>query len=308
MEKIIPPIDRDKIIQELTKDKFVRHTNMAKNEVYIINYHDSPSIMQEIGRLREVTFRYAGGGTGKSVDIDDYDSSKNPYQQLIVWDPERREILGGYRFHLCDKSEGECQNRLATSELFEFSETFKQEYLPYTIELGRSFVQPDYQSTNKFRKAIFALDNLWDGLGSLVVDHPEKKYLFGKVTIYPSYNHKARDLIYLFMEKHFPDPDKLLYPKKPVHIETNQEEIESILKDSDYTKDHKNLSQAVRKLGENVPPLINAYMNLSSTMRTFGTSINKHFGEVLETGILVTIEDVYPDKVKRHLDSYKKTK
>ena len=308
MEKIIPPIDRDEIRQELTQDKFVRYANMGSNEVYIINHHNSPAIMQEIGRLREVTFRYAGGGTGKSVDIDEYDTTETPYQQLIVWDPERNEILGGYRFHLCNNSEEECQSRLATSELFEFSETFTQEYLPYTIELGRSFVQPDYQSTNKFRKAIFALDNLWDGLGALVVDHPEKKYLFGKVTIYPSYNTKARDLIYSFMEKHFPDPDQLLYPKKPVHIETDQAEIQSILKDSDYTKDHKNLSQAVRYLGENVPPLINAYMNLSSTMRTFGTSINKHFGEVLETGILVTIEDVYPNKVKRHLDSYKKTK
>ena len=103
MKPIIKSIPKKDLEEELTEDKFIRMTNKADNELYIITAHDSPKIMQEIGRLRELTFRAAGGGTGKPVDIDDFDTMEDPYKQLIVWDPYQEEILGGYRFHLCDK-------------------------------------------------------------------------------------------------------------------------------------------------------------------------------------------------------------
>ena len=181
MKEIIPPVPKDLIIRELTTEKLVRTTNNASNELYIITYHDSPMVIQEIGRLRELTFRTAGGGTGKSVDIDDYDTSEVPYKQLIVWDPDKKEILGGYRFHICSEQSAYCiEKELATSRLFNFSEKFTKEYLPHVIELGRSFVQPAYQSTSRLSKGIYALDNLWDGLGTLVINNPTKKYFFGK--------------------------------------------------------------------------------------------------------------------------------
>ena len=305
MKEIIPPVPRDLIIKELTPDKFVRTTNNAGNELYILTYHDSPHVMQEIGRLRELTFRTAGGGTGKSVDIDEYDMSEKPYKQLIVWDPEKQDILGGYRFHICaGVSAGYIEKELATARLFRFSEQFIKEYLPHVIELGRSFVQPAYQSTNRASKGIYALDNLWDGLGTLVVNNPAKRYFFGKVTMYKNYNQRARNLILYFLEKHFPDNENLVAPNVPLQTNIDTEEMKRIFTGQNYMEDYKILSQSVRVFGENIPPLINAYMNLSPSLKTFGTVNNPWFGNVEETAMMITINDLYARKVERHIQGY----
>lgn len=306
MDKIIPPVPREKLIEELTEEKFVRKTNNAGNLLFIVDYHDSPNTMEEIGRLRELSFRAAGGGTGKSIDIDDFDRGPITYKQLIVWDPTENEILGGYRFHICDAQncmlEGDV--KLATAKLFKFSEKFLEEYLPHTIELGRSFVQPKYQSTNRMRKALFALDNLWDGLGTLVIDHPDKQYFFGKVTMYRNYNQRARNLILYFLDKHFPDEDNMVTPYEPLETYMDYEDMNNIFTGKNYMEDYKILSQKVRAFGENIPPLINAYMNLSPSLKTFGTVINPYFGNVEETAIMITINDLYKKKVERHVSSY----
>lgn len=303
MKEIITPVARNLIEEELTRDKFLRKTNFGDNDLYVITHHDSPNTMQEVGRLREVTFRAAGGGTGKDVDIDYFDQRENPYKQLILWEPDSKEIIGGYRFFICGNKNIQDDLELATAKLFKFSDKFIQDYLPNLIELGRSFIRPEYQSTAKSRKERFALDNLWDGLGAIMINNPAKKYFFGKVTIYQSYNIKARDLLLFFMEKYFSDPDKLLVPKEEVPIETPQQELEAIFDGLDYKEAYKILSQKVRALGTRIPPLINAYMNLSPSLKTFGTSVNKAFGTVMETGIMVTVDDLYPSKVKRHVNS-----
>jgi hypothetical protein len=309
MEDVIQAVERQLIEKELTENKFVRKTNFAKNEIYIISHQDSPNTMREIGRLRELTFRRAGGGTGKALDIDDFDTGENPYKQLIVWCPEDKEIVGGYRFINCSmaKPAKDGEYNLATSRLFEFSDTFINEYLPYTIELGRSFVQVLYQPQVDSRKGIFSLDNLWDGLGAIVVDNPEIRYFFGKITMYPKFNYKARDIILYFLHKYFPDNESLCYPRKPLKIHTDISELEQKFKGNNYEQDYKILIQAVKNLNESIPPLVNAYMNLSSTMRTFGTAINHSFGDVEETGILVNIGDIYDMKKNRHVATYKKS-
>lgn len=306
MENIIPPVPRKKLKDELTDDKFVRKTNNAQNLLFIVDAHNSPNIMREIGRLREESFRTAGGGTGKALDIDDYDTGEITYKQLIVWDPSENEILGGYRFHICNNNNcminGKVQ--LATARLFKFSDKFVNDFLPHTIELGRSFVQPKYQSTQRSSKGIFALDNLWDGLGTLVIDYPEKKYFFGKVTMYKNYNQRARNLILYFLEKHFPDTQNMITPFEPLETNMDKQEMQSVFTGSDYIEDYKILSQNVRAFGENIPPLINAYMNLSPSLMTFGTVNNPYFGDVEETAILITINDLYKQKVERHISSY----
>ena len=305
MKPIIKAISKKDLEEELTEEKFVRMTNKADNELYIITAHDSPKIMQEIGRLRELTFRAAGGGTGKPVDIDDFDTMEDPYKQLIVWDPDQEDILGGYRFHLCDKEKTDCSKAgLATERLFHFSDKFKKEYIPDLIELGRSFVQPGYQTTSRLGKGLYALDNLWDGLGTLVIDYPEKQFFFGKVTMYQNYNQRARNLILYFLEKHFPDTEQLVYPKIPLETNMDREEMKTIFSGRTYLEDYKILSQNVRAFGENIPPLINAYMNLSPSLKTFGTVINPSFGGVEETAILITTNDLYKQKVERHIASY----
>ena len=310
MKHIIPPIPVNELKEELNSERFVRFTNFADNEIYIINHHNSPKTMLEIGRLRELTFRNAGGGTGKEVDVDALDTAEVPYEQLVIWDPEANEILGGYRFLLGNKVTKDANGKanIATANLFSLSDEFTNEYLPYTIELGRSFVQPNYQSRGINRKTLFALDNLWDGLGALIIDNPEMKYFFGKVTMYTDYNTTARDTILYFLKKKFGDKKNLVLPINPVSISTPEEEIEHIFEGKEYDEAYKTLSRTVRDLGENIPPLINSYMNLSPTMLTFGTSVNSKFGNVEETAILITIDEIYPKKKERHLESYKKQK
>ena len=306
MKRIIPALPKELLLSELTEDKFIRKTNKGGNLLYIVNHVNSPNILREIGRLREVAFRTAGGGTGKDCDLDDFDFGENSYQQLIVWDPDQKEILGGYRFLICtpDSCSADGEVKLATARLFTFSEEFKIEYLPHMIELGRSFVQPMYQSTNLRRKGLYALDNLWDGLGTLVMDHPDIKYFFGKVTMYLHYHQEARDMILYFLNRHFPDNDKLVVPKEPLRVLMDPKKLEAIFTGSDYMEDYKILSKEVRSLGESIPPLINAYMSLSPSMRSFGTVMNHSFGEVEETGIMITVNDLYKSKVERHLSNY----
>ncbi|HSV88351.1 MAG TPA: GNAT family N-acetyltransferase [Bacteroidales bacterium] len=310
MEGMISPVSKQLIMGELTPERFVRKTSNASNHIYVVNANNSPNIMREIGRLRELSFRVAGGGTGKPLDIDAYDTGSEPYEQLIVWDPASEEIVGGYRFTLC-RSKG-FDNlgapKLATSKLFHFSGKFIDEYLPYTIELGRSFVQPVYQSTQINRKSIYALDNLWDGLGTLVVDYEDVRYFFGKVTMYPHFNVNARDLILYFLSRFYPDPDKLVHPFEPLTLSTPLKKLESIFTADSLEENFKLLTQAVRKFKENVPPLFSSYSALSSTMKTFGTALNKDFGGVEETGILITISDIYEPKRNRYVGQYLSSK
>lgn len=309
MVDIIDKINREALLDELNKERYVRKTNNGNNEIYIINHKNSPQVMREIGRLRELTFRHAGGGTGKAIDLDDFDLSEHPYEQLLVWNPEDKEIVGAYRYILCKNAEyinGEV--KLATTELFHFSNKFYSDYLPYTIELGRSFIQPQYQPSEQFRKGLFSLDNLWDGLGALVVDNPSQKFFYGKVTMYTDFNVTARDYILAFLQHYFPDPDKMVLPIHGLSNKTDVSEFTSQLNSLPFKEGHAFLNKMVRSLGENIPPLVNAYMNLSSTMKSFGTAVNPGFGDVEETGILVTINDIYESKKERHVNSYLKEK
>ncbi|MFA9388641.1 MAG: GNAT family N-acetyltransferase [Prolixibacteraceae bacterium] len=306
MKDIVSKVATHLIESELTQDKLMRDTNKGGNQIYIVTAHNSPNVMQEIGRLREITFRMAGGGTGKEIDIDEYDLAEVPYQQLIVWDPDSKEILGGYRYLLCNNLgfDKNGEPNLATARMFHFTEKFKTEYLPYTIELGRSFVQPEYQSSKAGAKALFALDNLWDGLGALTVDHPEMKYFFGKVTMYTHFNIAARNHILYFLRKHFNDREELVFPKSSYQLDIDFSSIETVYPGNDFTEDYRILSRNVRDFGENIPPLVNAYMNLSPSMKTFGTAVNDHFGNVEETGIILTIDDIYEAKKDRHIETY----
>jgi hypothetical protein len=306
IKPIIPPLSREDLEAELTQERFVRFTNKGENKIYDFIANDTPALMREVGRLRELSFRAAGGGTGKEIDVDDYDTGDTPYHQLIVWDPKDKEILGGYRYIMGPdlKPDAEGKVPLATARMFHFSEKFITEYLPHTIELGRSFVQPQYQSSKMGAKSLYALDNLWDGLGSLIINNPEMKYFFGKVTMYGHSNPEVRSLIRTFMEKYFSDSENLIYPFNPVSSIFSESEKKKIFPGESFEDDYKILSKRVRKLGENIPPLINAYMGLSPSMKTFGTAVNERFGGVEETAIIITIKELYQAKISRHVHTY----
>ena len=305
-QEIIQPVDKQLLKAELTRERQLRMTNKSHNEIYVITAHQAPNVMREIGRLREIAFREAGGGTGQEVDIDEFDTCENCYKQLIVWNPEAEEIIGGYRY-LCGTDwelDDNGQPILATSHMFHFSKKFLDEYMPRTIELGRSFVSLPYQSSRMGAKSLFALDNLWDGLGALTVIKPNVKYFFGKMTMYPSYVRKGRDMILYFLKKHFDDKENLIIPMKPLKIETDERELQALFCEDNFKKDYRILNAEVRKLGFNIPPLVNAYMSLSPTMKLFGTAINYGFGDVEETGILIAVDEILEEKRIRHIDSY----
>ena len=307
MEKeIIQPIAKEVLKSELTPERQLRMTNKSHNEIYVITAHNAPNVMKEIGRLREIAFREAGGGTGKDMDIDEFDICENCYKQLIVWNPEAEEIIGGYRYLLGTDWDYDDKGQpiLATSHMFHFSEKFIKDYAPWTIELGRSFVSLPYQSSRMGAKSLFALDNLWDGLGALTVIKPNVKYFFGKMTMYPSYIRKGRDMILYFLKKHFDDKEKLIIPMKPLELETDPKELESLFGGKSFKDDYRVLNGEIRKLGYNIPPLVNAYMSLSPTMKLFGTAINYGFGDVEETGILIAVDEILEEKRVRHIDSF----
>lgn len=305
---IIPPVPRELIRAELKHKNFLRKTNYGNKEIYITTAHISPNIMREIGRLRELSFLLEGGGTGKDCDIDEFDTLPEPhcFKQLFVWNPEEEEIVGGYRFihgsNMLHLQEGTIAT--PTSELFQYSEEFVTKYLPYTVELGRAFVQPAYQPSNDLRKGLYSLDNLWDGLGGIALEIPETLYFFGKITMYPQMDKRAKSLVLFFLKKHFPDRNGLAWPNEPLLIQSDLNELNAIFNGRNYKEDYQILVRMVRSMGSVVPAMINAYMNLSPTMCTFGTAINPSFGNTDETGILITLSDIVPEKRKRYFESY----
>ena len=307
MQPIIDAIDKDALSAELTADRLLRPSNKGGNEIYVVSAPEAPMVMREIGRLREIAFRDGGGGTGKDCDIDEFDVMEPPCRQLVVWEPRDREILGGYRFLLGEDVKRDEQGRLrmATSHMFGFSDLFINHYLPNVIELGRSFVRLEYQSSKAGAKALYVLDNLWDGLGALTVEYPQIKYLFGKVTMYPGYGKENRNLLLYFLQKHFPDPDKLVWPLEPLDTGMDYERLRKVFSGADFKEDLRILHRELRDRDTNVPPLINAYMNLSPTMRMFGTAINREFGDVEESGIFITLAEVFEEKKRRHIGTYK---
>ena len=307
MKDIIAPVPKELLKAELTEDKRLRFTHRSDNEIYIVTAAEAPNVMREIGRLREIAFRAAGGGTGKEVDIDEFDTMEMPYKQLVVWNPENNDIIGGYRFIFGQdvRFDENGEPIIATAHgMFTFSEKFLKEVLPYTVELGRAFVSLEYQSTRMGSKSLFALDNLWDGLGALTVVLPNCKYFYGKVTMYPSYLTKARDMILYFLKKHFPDEEGLVKPVNPLQFETDEQELAGIFTGADFKEDYRILKQEVRKFNLTIPPMVNAYMGLSPTMKIFGTAVNHDFGNVEETGLLIAVDELQDSTRMRYIESF----
>ena len=304
---LIPPVDPAKIEAELALIPPLRPTNHSRNLIYAFKGPEAPATMLEIGRLREEAFRKFNGGTGLPLDVDPHDYDPDGYTQLIVWDPRERKIIGGYRYILGREVivQG-TETNLASDEILLYSDIFITEYLPRCIELGRAFVRTDHQMKNGISpKSIFALDNLWDGLGALMLRHPEYKYFTGIVTIFREYDRQARDLILYFLNTHFRGTPGLITPRNPNGYTTSLARLKDVIRGEDKKEDARALRHAVKELGETIPPLINAYMNLSDSMQVFG--ITRGMGPVNyeDIAIMIPIDAIEEDKKKRHLDSYK---
>ncbi|MBR2773154.1 MAG: GNAT family N-acetyltransferase [Bacteroidales bacterium] len=308
MNAIIDPVPVELLKAELTKSKKLEDTNKGHNELYIVTWQDSPNVVTEIGRLRELAFREAGGSTGNAVDLDEYDKMEKPYKQLIVWDPDNEAIIGGYRFLFGSDAmfDENGQPILASSHQFRFSQKFIDEYLPHVIELGRNFVAPEYQSSKSGAKSIFAFDNLWDGLVAIIMKHPDLLYFFGKITIYPSYDYITKDLIYHFLWKHYGDKDELVRPWDDQMIKpgSDPELMNLVVNKDDLLEDYKLLKGAARMRGVNVPPNVTAYISITSEMLMFGTAVNHLMHNIEDTAVLIPFDEIYHDKKSRHIGAY----
>ena len=301
MKPIIAPVETEILLHEL-EGHLLRPSNKAGNLIYDITAHECPNVMREIGRLREISYRAGGGGTGKELDIDDQDIMPRPYHQLIVWDPDNNQIIGGYRYlfgHEAEIRNG--QPFITSAHLFHYSERFIRDYLPNTIEFGRAFVQPMYQKREMGVKALFALDNIWDGIGAVLFNHPEMRYMIGKVTIYPGYNEQARELIYAYLDRYHKGEQGLIEPYHPL---LSQLLTHSPFEGEDKQENYHILQHAVREQGTVIPPIFTAYLNLTNDLQFFGNAINDEFSDVLESGIMVDLETVYPEKKERYINSY----
>lgn len=301
MKPIIAPVETEILLHEL-EGHLLRPSNKAGNLIYDITAHECPNVMREIGRLREISYRAGGGGTGKELDIDDQDIMPRPYHQLIVWDSDNNQIIGGYRYlfgHEAEIRNG--QPFITSAHLFHYSERFIRDYLPNTIEFGRAFVQPMYQKREMGVKALFALDNIWDGIGAVLFNHPEMRYMIGKVTIYPGYNEQARELIYAYLDRYHKGEQGLIEPYHPL---LSQPLTHSPFEGEDKQENYHILQHAVREQGTVIPPIFTAYLNLTNDLQFFGNAINDEFSDVLESGIMVDLETVYPEKKERYINSY----
>ncbi len=308
MKTIINPVPVELLKAELSKAKKLEDTNKGHNELYIVTWHDSPNVVKEIGRLRELTFREAGGSTGNAMDLDEYDKMEKPYKQLIVWDPDNEAIVGGYRFFFGSDAvlDEKGQPVIASSHQFHFSQKFINEYLPHVLELGRNFVAPAYQSTKNGAKSIFVMDNLWDGLVAIIMKNPNMLYFFGKITIYPSYDHIVRDLIYHFLWKHFGDKDELVRPWEDQAImpDSDPELMNLIVNKEDLTEDYLMLRAAAKMRGVNVPPNVTAYISITSEMLMFGTAVNRLMHNIEDTCVLIPFDAIYHEKKRRHIGAF----
>lgn len=304
MKNIISPINKDLLKEELTPERFLRNTNKGGNQIYSFSYHEAPNLMLEVARLREITYRNAGGGSGGIIDIDIFDTMKVPYRQLIVWTPEAQEIIGGYRYLVCNQKANNNQGKLsfAMTGCFRYSQRFKNKYLPFCIELGRAFIRPEYQATKAGSKSLFALDNLWDGLGALIVRYPTARYFIGKVTLFHRFNPQAQDILFHYLGIYFPDHENLIDSLSPLRPDLSRLPVGLFL-GTNREEDFSILLKALRKHRETLPPMMSAYMKLSSTMKVMGINANKMYDDVAEIAILITIKDIFPLKLNRHIQS-----
>ena len=301
MKQIIPPVETALLLQELD-GHLLRPTNKADNLIYDVTAHECPNVMREIARLREISYRAGGGATGNEMDIDEMDTMAKPYHQLILWDPSRQAIIGGYRYLLGSEAEiRDGQPFITSAHLFRYSERFIRDYLPYTVEFGRAFVQPDYQQLSAGIKALFALDNLWEGIGALLHNNPQLKWMIGKVTIYPDYNAQARELIYTYLDRYHRGEEGLFGPYHPLPI--------NIVTPNPFTGDDPKenyhiLLHALREMGTVIPPMFSAYLNITNDLLFFGNAINDELANVYETGIMVKVDTILPEKQKRYITPY----
>ncbi len=293
---IAHPEDRRDIKRELKSSTLLGKTKDAKSiYLYSSNDHDS-IVINEIGRLRELSFRKVGEGVNKKRDIDKYDRY---YKHIILWDEEDLEIVGAYRIAECvDVMQRFGEEALYTTTLFTYNEGF-YDYLPDAIELGRSFIQPKYWGSR-------ALDYLWYGIGAYLKNNPHIRYMYGPVSLSESYTKVATDMILYFYDKNFKDTDSLVEAKLPYNFTTDEQLISNLQEELNaptYKENFKTLKKALASINTNVPTLYKQYADLCEEggIRFCAYNTDPDFSNCVDSFILVDIQKIKDSQKKRYI-------
>lgn len=294
------PRNKKLLKEEVKKAEFLGNTIDGKR-IILVDAMQSPSLLRELGRVREISFRAIGGGTGSARDNDLYD---NYYRHLILWDDEELEIVGAYRI-------GECKDIIAnkgteglyTYNLCDFNDHFK-DYCNYSVELGRSFVQPKYWGSR-------ALDNLWQGVGAYLAHNPNIKYTYGTVTINADTPKKAVAALVYFYSYHFTCSTNMMKAKKPYMMsDEDRVEFDGLFKDVSYKDGFVLLKSYLKDLGTSVPTLFKQYAELydEGAVRFFDFSVNDDLFGVVEGFIIADNTRMKKAKRKRYIENFEKLK
>jgi putative hemolysin len=294
---IAHPEDRRDIKKELKNAQLLGSTKDNKKIYLYSSTNQNSLLINEIGRLRELSFRKVGEGINKQRDIDKYDRY---YKHIILWDEDDLEIVGAYRIAECkDIVSTLGKDALYTSTLFDLSDEFDK-YLDNAIELGRSFVQPKYWGSR-------ALDYLWYGIGAYIRNNPEVKYLFGPVSLSASYPKIAKDTILYFYDKNFKDKNNLVSAKCPYNFKTDNELVKNLkneFSDANYKENFKNLKKALAIMGTNVPTLYKQYSDLCDEdgIKFCAYNIDSDFSSCVDSFILVDVSKIKEIQKKRYIN------
>ena len=293
IEPIIAPVDVHTLaweIKHLPADTL--YLDAGTQSVYITDSQQAPHVLREIGRLREVTFRKAGEGTGQAIDLDQYDPH---YLHLFIWNKPTHEIVGAYRLGMTDvilKNHG--LQGLYTCDLFGYPRQLLDQIGP-TLELGRAFVRPEYQ------RSYSPLMLLWKGIGHFIARHPRYRHLLGPVSINNEYHSVSRELIIAFLKSNRLDPElsKLIKPKNPPKLRGLRGATPTL---SLVVRDIEDVSAIVSEIEQDhkgVPILLKQYLKLNA--RILGFNVDPAFGDVTDGLILLDLMQTDPRILQKYL-------
>lgn len=281
------------LADELQRAEYLGRATRWDADIYSVDGGSSPNLMMEICRVRQLSYGAVGvaldDGHGDAGDLD------GTYRQLIVWDRERGEIVGGYRYAVGREVVAE---RLSMSHYYHLSERFKNDYLPHAIELGRSFVSPAYQCGAN-RLTMYALDALWEGIAR-VVNSTRAEYLCGRVTLYDELGVRARNLLVGYMQHSSMQTEVLMVAKQPFKAGISRRRYSEIFVGETAEENYKILLLRMRAMRRRIPPIISSYLRLSPSLRLFDSYQNEDLGGVVESAIMLTIADFYEDVKRRY--------
>lgn len=293
--EISVPEERSELKAELKNGRLLGETTDGKS-IIVYESEIENCVIKEIGRLREISFRHVGEGSGKKRDIDGYDFY---YKHLIIWDDEALEIAGAYRLGVCSEIMDDFDvEGLYTSTLFKFDKKFEP-YLERGLELGRSFVQPKYWNSR-------ALDYLWQGIGAYVKSRPDIQYLFGAVSLSDTFNQKAQGMMIYFYQKYFASREKLATHKAPyITSKWVYEHCENVFTGEDYRADMRTLKEELGFMGYTVPTLFKQYSELCEEggVQFLDFGYDKDFNNCIDGFIVTDLKLLKETKRKRYFSN-----